>query len=254
MTTTTETTTAAPYVDTLATQGYAHIPADHYYDTVFREHSLEGLRADYLALESEFGRGQLDPYSPGSRYRSYAQLRVDPGSADFEYGLFEQYRQTKAYNPDTGGVVREYPLISPELQENRLLRRLLRSDVEFLRAYPRVDADPSQLSVGLHLFRYLAYAGEPAYSSPNWLHKDDETVVFIHLVGLSGNVVGGDNLIAPNAKRFENVLRLTDPFDTLVVNQDKLHAVTPIGTTSRNPVAPARRDILLVTFQVRDPG
>jgi len=241
----------AEYARDLARDGYAYIPADFYYGNVFRDRALTELRADYRGLEAEFGLGELDPYSPGNRYRRYAQLRVEPDSAEFEYGRFELYKQTKQYNPQTGGVVREYPLISPELQENPLLRRLLQSDIEFLRRYPRIDADPAELMVGLHLFRYLAYPGDPAYSSPNWLHKDDENVVFIHLIGLSGNVVGGDNVIAPNAKQFETVLRLADVFDTLVINHDKLHAVTPIGTSSRNPVAPARRDILLVTFQVR---
>lgn len=253
MTATIDTTSeVAEYATALARDGYAHIPADFYHRTVLRERELPDVRADYLGLEAEFALGELDPYSPGNRYRRYAQLRVEPGSTEFEYGLFEKYRQTRKYNADTGGIVREYPLISPELQENLLLRQLLRSDIEFLRAYPRIDDDPAELMVGLHLFRYLAYPDDPAYSSPNWLHKDDENVVFVHLVGLSGNVIGGDNVIAPNAKKFETVLRLTEVFDTLVVNHDKLHAVTPIGTSGHNPVAPARRDILLVTFQVRE--
>lgn len=242
----------AGYAEALSQDGYAHIPADFYSRTLLREQKLTDVRADYLRLEAEFARGRLDPYSMGNRYRSYAQLRIEPGATEFEYGLFEPYQQTKKYNADTGGIVREYPLISPELRSNLLLRNLLQSDIEFLRAYPRIDEDPAELMVGLHLFRYLAYPDDPAYSSPNWLHKDDENVVFIHLVGLSGNVIGGDNLIAPNTKKFETVLRLTDVFDTLVVNQDKLHAVTPVGTSSRNPLAPARRDIMLVTFQLRE--
>lgn len=240
------------YAEDLARDGYAYIPGHFYSDNLLQDRKLPELRADYLALESEFARGQLDPYSPGNRYRSYSQLRVKPDWSAFEYGLFESYQQTKKYNPDTGGVVREYPLISPELQSNLLLRQVLSSDIAFLRAYPRFDVDPADLMVGLHLFRYLAYVDDPAYSSPNWLHKDDEHVVFIHHVGLSGNVIGGDNLIAPNAKSFETVLRLTDALDTLVVNQDKLHAVTPVGASSRSPLAPARRDVMLVTFQLRE--
>ena len=242
------------YAGDLARDGYAFVPGRFYSDTLLRDRELPQVRADYLALESEFAHGQLDPYSAGNRYRSYAQLRIAPDWSSFEYGLFESYQQSKKYNPDTGGVVREYPLISSELQNNALLRRVLGSDIEFLRSYPRFDVEPAELMVGLHLFRYLAYADDPAYSSPNWLHKDDENVVFVHLVGLSGNAIGGDNLIAPNSKNFETVLRLTDALDTLVVNQDKLHAVTPIGTSSRNPLAPARRDIMLVTFQLREPA
>ncbi|MFU2318744.1 2OG-Fe dioxygenase family protein [Rahnella sp. PCH160] len=60
-------------------------------------------------------------------------------------------------------------------------------------------------------------------------------------------MLGGDNLIAPNPKNIERVLRLETLFDTLVVNHDKYHAVTPVGC--RKPGKTAVRDIILVTFQ-----
>ncbi|MFI5635612.1 2OG-Fe dioxygenase family protein [Streptomyces sp. NPDC051664] len=244
-------TTEAAYAAELARSGYASIPSAFYFDSVLADRSRDELRSEYVQLENAFSDLTLDPYSPGNRYRRYAQLRVEKGSTDFEYGLFEPYLQTKSYNADTGGIVRSYPLISEELQKNDLLAQILRSDITCVQAYDRIEAEPSELMVGLHLFRYLAYPGNPAYSSPNWLHKDDENVVFVHLVGLSGNAIGGDSVIAPDAKHFENVLRLTDVFDTVVVNHDKLHAVTPVGASGTNTIVPSRRDILLVTFQVR---
>lgn len=240
------------YAKDLELNGYAFIPSRFYFTRVLQKRDTDELRSEYLQLEAEFGNLELDPYSRGNRYRKYAQLRIDPQSTDFEYGIFEPYQQTAKYNADTGGIVREYSLIGEKLQQNRMLAEILKSDINFVRAYSRLEGDPSEFMVGLHLFRYLAYRDDPAYSSPNWLHKDDENVVFVHLVGRSGNIVGGDNVIAPDAKRFETVLSLRDTFDTLVVNHDKLHAVTPVGTNSANAVVPARRDILLVTFQTRD--
>lgn len=242
----------APYAKALEADGYAFIPSEFYFGSVLDDRDKKELRADYLQLSAAFGDLQLDPYSTGNRYRKYAQLRVDKDSTDFEYGYFEPYLQTKKYNPDTGGVVRTYPLISDELQKNRMLSQILQSDINFLRCYDRLEADPSEMMVGLHLFRYLAYADDPAYSSPNWLHKDDENVVFVHLVETSANIVGGDNVIARDAKSFETTLRLSDTFDTLVVNHDKLHAVTPVGTRGTNTAVPSHRDIMLVTFQTRD--
>lgn len=240
------------YAKDLEGKGYSVIPSGFYLGNVLRDRKTHELRSEYLQLESEFGNLELDPYAKGNRYRKYAQLRVNDSSNSFQYGIFEPYLQTKKYNPDTGGIVREYSLISDELQQNQMLSQVLQSDIQFIRYYGGIDSDPSQLMVGLHLFRYLAYADEPAYSSPNWLHKDDENVVFVHLVSKSGNIVGGDNVIAPDAKTFEAVLSLNDTFDTLVVNHDKLHAVTPIGTKNTNAVVPGRRDILLVTFQTRN--
>jgi hypothetical protein len=81
------------------------------------------------------------------------------------------------------------------------------------------------------------------------LHKDDENVVFVHLINCSENIIGGDNVIATDAKHMERVIRLERTFDTLVVNHNKLHAVTPVGCRGTNPNDVSTRDIILVTFQ-----
>ncbi|WP_234257490.1 2OG-Fe dioxygenase family protein [Pectobacterium sp. IFB5596] len=65
-----------------------------------------------------------------------------------------------------------------------------------------------------------------------WLHKDDEDIVFVHLINVSSNMLGGDSLIASHPRGIERVLRLEQLFDTLVVNHDKLHAVTPVNMRS----------------------
>lgn len=234
------------HVNHLAAEGYAFIPGSYYQalpDTSYdnKDKFLSDLEQLKLAYESL----TLDPYSPGNRWRGYAQCRRDAEGKLF-FGHFTDYKQTKKYNPDTGGIIRQYPLLPENITANRLMQAILQDDIAFVEAYERIGPLEA-LTVGIHLFRYEAQCDAPAYSSPVWLHKDDEDVVFVHLINASANMLGGDNLIAPNPKNIERVLRLENLFDTLVVNHDKYHAVTPVGC--REPGETAVRDIILVTFQ-----
>ena len=70
--------------------------------------------------------------------------------------------------------------------------------------------------------------------------------MFIHLLNLSANAIGGDSVIAQDAKSFERVIRLQDPLDTLCVIKTKFHAVTPVGLNSG---LFGYRDIVLITFE-----
>lgn len=187
----------------------------------------------------------LDPYSNGNRYRAYAQCQYRTPD-DLNFGFFHAYQQTEAYNPDTGGIVREYPLIKNEILANPLFRKILMDDIHFVHQYESIG-HPSDLSIGVHLFRYKATNASPAYSSPIWLHRDDEDVVFVHLVNRSEKLLGGDNVIAVDSKSIETIFRLENPLDTFVVNHKKLHAITPIWHSDPNGFS--FRDIILVTFQ-----
>ena len=187
----------------------------------------------------------LDPYSNGNRYRAYAQCKYSE-NGDLQFGHFHSYQQTAEYNPDTGGTVREYPLINQEVLQNPLFVQIIQDDMNFVDQYNHIG-HPSTLSIGIHLFRYKAFHNAPAYSSPIWLHRDDEDVVFVHLVNRSERLMGGENIIASDNKSIETVFSLINPLDTFVVNHKKYHAITPIGHQSEEGFS--FRDIILVTFQ-----
>ncbi|MFU2319230.1 3(1)-hydroxy-L-isoleucine 4-dioxygenase HilB [Rahnella sp. PCH160] len=234
------------HVNHLAAEGYAFIPGSYY--QALPEANYENkdtFLSDLEQLKLAYENLTLDPYSPGNRWRGYAQCRRN-AQGELSFGQFTAYKQTKKYNPDTGGIIRQYPLLPKNITANRLMQAILQDDIALVEAYERIGP-LDELTIGIHLFRYEAQCGSPAYSSPVWLHKDDEDVVFVHLIHASANMLGGDNLIAPNPKNIERVLRLETLFDTLVVNHDKYHAVTPVGC--RKPGKTAVRDIILVTFQ-----
>jgi len=102
-----------------------------------------------------------------------------------------------------------------------------------------------KINIGIHQVRYFGSSSSPSYASPLWLHRDDENLVFIHLVNLSSNCIGGNNLISYEPNKIEEMVYLKHPLDTLLVTKDHLHAVTPIGSNDNKK---AYRDILLITF------
>ncbi|MGY2049553.1 2OG-Fe dioxygenase family protein [Methylobacterium sp. JK268] len=243
----------------LAAQGYAVIRGDHLLHAVEERLRTTGAPMPAAAaapglsrLQPYFAYLEEDPYSPGRRFRAYAQCRKIKGS-QITYGHFEDYMQTPDYNPDTGGIVRSYPLIDARVTSDPVFNALIEADAALVDAYGRVG-DPWQLTVGVHLFRYGASPDRPAYSSPVWLHRDDEDVVFVHLINRSANIIGGDSIIATDARSIERVLTLRAIGDTLVVDHQKFHAVTPIGCEApehNGQDASSFRDIILVTFQRR---
>jgi len=191
----------------------------------------------------------LDPYSAGNRLRAYIQVRVEDGVLTF--GKFEAYQQSRKYNPVTGGTVRDYPCIQPHILSSEVFQRMLKQDIEVVRAVEAIPA-PESLMIGVHLFRYKA-GQQPAYSSPAWLHRDDENIVFVHLVDRSPELIGGDSVIARNAREIDRVIRLEKRWDTLLVNHQCLHAVTPMAAPEwygENEYV--HRDVILVTFQIRE--
>jgi hypothetical protein len=230
------------YVADLKKNGWAFIPGD-YYSTRFDGRAHEENLAWQSALLHSYSSLEVDPYSLGNRYRSYSQFKLEAGEVKF--GKFYDYLQTKEYNPDTGGVVRTYPPISTVLLSNPFFYALIASDIQFVSQHGGIG-EMDELEMGVHVFRYKASVDSPAFSSPVWLHKDDEDIVFVHHIKTSAHALGGDSLIAQSGRKIERVLKLSSHLDTLVVDHQKFHAVTPLGTNSSEP---AIRDVILVTFQ-----
>ncbi|MEC5404077.1 2OG-Fe dioxygenase family protein [Paraburkholderia sp. MPAMCS5] len=103
----------------------------------------------------------------------------------------------------------------------------------------------SSANISVHFIRYRADQGGATFSSPVWLHLDDEPLVLIHLVQLTGNAIGADSVISEMDSKPTHVLRLTRLFDTLIVDRTKKHAVTPLGSIDGR----AYRDVMLVNLE-----
>ncbi|MDO3660858.1 2OG-Fe dioxygenase family protein [Bacillus sp. C28GYM-DRY-1] len=226
------------YASFLTKNGYSYIPAD-FYQQKTTDTAVHELQLTYDNLKA-------DPKG-GGRYRAHSRYIFAPHSNTLELDPDNGYFQSKEYNYDDGGIIRQFEKISDDFLQHPVTQQMIHSNVEMARQTDLVDWD-KEVIVGLHQIRYHVTPDAPSYSSPIWLHRDDEPLVFVHLFKLSEDAIGGDNLIAPSVKQIDKVLRLTDPLETLALGQKVFHAVTPVGTANEDG---AHRDILLVTFSNR---
>lgn len=188
-----------------------------------------------------------DEYSKGNRYRAYSRFNWCSTHHVASLDPSNNYFQGKDYNPQDGDKVRQFEKISDQFLTNPIVEDMFIRDVEIARRIDRVNFNDN-LEIGLHQIRYKASQDDVAFSSPAWLHRDDEPVVFVHVCHYSNNMVGGDNIIANSTGSRSEITRAVrlKQFETLLLSKDVLHAVTPISSCDETD---AVRDILLVTFQ-----
>ncbi|CAJ0952018.1 unnamed protein product, partial [Mesorhabditis belari] len=224
-------------LDQLDTLGFAHIKPDFYYSTDDSESfsNIETLQDTYSSLSRDS--------DPGNRHRAYASFQWSPLNNELIKKDSTDYFQAKEYNYIDGGKIRTFDPICPRYLKNSLLKSVVEKDIDLAKETGIIDFS-SSVEIGLHQIRYVANGTEPAFSSPLWLHRDDEPLVFVHLFSLSENAIGGDNLIAKDVKTITHLIRLQKPLETLVLTKKPYHAVTPLGSSH----GAAFRDILLVTF------
>jgi hypothetical protein len=232
---------ASGLLDNLGSRGFATVPAES-----LDERELNDRHNIYRAFDLE---QDLDP-KPGRRWRSHAKLMIDRNDIVTPLG-HTPYLQTKEYNADDGGEQRVFRPIGENVLSSRTLNYLVRFTARVARqAVPHVFEPGGAAHVGLHMISYRPDAEGPAFSSPSWMHKDDEPFVAVILCGLSANLGGGENLIFPNEGKgrvISHEFKLRHLLEMLLLTKTQSwHAVTPMYTTDG---APARRDVLLITFQ-----
>lgn len=210
-------------------------------------HDLGIADADQLAstLKTTFRHElALDP-SAGSRWRAYLKLQWDRYSDEVVVADDQRYFQTAAANNMDGGKPRSFHAINPGILNDAVFAKVLATNKQFIRDYDALK-QYDRLVFGIHFVRYLAKPGSISYSSPVWLHVDDEPLVFVHLVELSQAAIGGDNIVANCQGELLTAVRLQNFFDTIVLNRNIKHAVTPLGTDKD---VDAYRDIILFTVE-----
>lgn len=198
--------------------------------------------SDLKAFQESYFRLPPDA-DGGQRYRAYSAFNLSENKLT-ELAV-QGYMQSKAYNEADGDKLRTFQPIEPAIRRSNFIRQIIEKDAAIVKATGIVSFDGA-VKLGLHQVRYQPANAIPSYSSPPWLHKDDEPAVFVHLVNLSANLTGGDSVLAVSGREFQRVLKLLHPFDTLFLTHKLFHAVTPVGIDAG---AVGFRDILIVTFE-----
>lgn len=183
----------------------------------------------------------------GSEFRKRAYLKLNwiRDRDAIKIAKNQMYFQTPSSNITDGGKMRQFKVMTKKVLDIPIVKNIILINLQMIKSCPIVAADPL-LTIGLHFIRYQVKENGASYSSPDWLHKDDEPLVLIHLINLSRSALGGDNLIADSENRkVTHVVRLENEIDTLALNKNVYHAVTPLG--SKHGIA--CRDVILFTVE-----
>ena len=211
---------------------------------------LESSTSLLKELQSTFKYLHLDTYSPGNRFRAFTSYRYCPIKEEFIMNESKrEYFQTRKNNYIDGGKIRVFEPVETRFLDNPLWRSILKKDIDIVRKTGIVDFDET-LEIVINQQRYAPKIDQPSFSTPLWLHRDDEPLVFAHLFNVSPNILGGDSLIASDIRTISKVLKLTSPLETLVVTKKPYHAVTPMGNSNNSD---AFRDVVFVNFINRKP-
>jgi hypothetical protein len=190
----------------------------------------------------------LDEYmADGGRYRRrrYACFTVAGGVASRQ--PHRPHYQSRGYNALNGGVDRWFAPVDERVGTHPVLLGLLAIfESRFANAAGTTSAAASWL-VEMHQFRIEAdprHAGQP---TPEGMHRDGVDWVAVTLVGRN-NVAGGVTAVADETGRTLGSFMLESPLDTVLLDDHRVwHGVTPVRPF--DPMAPAHRDVLVLTFR-----
>ncbi|MFZ2314901.1 MAG: 2OG-Fe dioxygenase family protein [Gammaproteobacteria bacterium] len=181
----------------------------------------------------------------GVRNRAYLKLIWNRPLDQIMLAKKQVYFQSAQSNVIDGGKVRQFAVMDKRILDLSIMKNVIQHNLKIIREFEPLRHH-HELVLGLHFIQYKVAKYHASYSSPDYLHVDDEPLVFVHLLDLTSNAWGGDNLIADLAtKKITNVVRLEKPLETLMLTQDYYHAVTPLGAREGE----AKRDILLFTVE-----
>lgn len=221
--------------------GFKYIDPSYY---LSMNHNFDYQR-DLLLIKNYYDNNLRSDHVSGFRKRAYLKLIYNSVDDKLSLSKNQNYSQTKKSNHIDGGKIRQFKTMDEKILSIGITQSIVSKNLKMIKNFHKFNME-SNLYLGLHFIRYTVTKDNASYSSPDWLHIDDEPLVFIHLFDLTDNAIGGDNIIAyHDEKTIKHVIRLEAPLDTLVLNNACYHAVTPLG--SKDGVA--FRDILLFTVE-----
>lgn len=178
----------------------------------------------------------------GSRFRQFGIAQISEGRLSWNDG--PQFVQSELVNPMFGNVKRQFAPIGSNFRDNGWLNSLLHMCWHCVH-----EADSSVEPVlGVHLIRTTATSGFAAYPTPEGIHRDGFRFISIHLINRVnldqedpiGTVYNEDGSIVTK-------MRLVCPGDSIFLDDRKFKHFVP-AYFPYNPMKPAHRDIVVITY------
>ncbi len=236
---------ALPYLNTtqqaLSEHGYALVEAETLTPAWEYPEGWTELAAAYPHLPA-------DEYLPGGaryRFRRYDRFHFDPISGALDLLPHQDYFQSTDINAVTGGIVRKFAPLTPELAANPFMHAMIRWNFA---QFPLVDPRWSSglWQVDAHMIYVVAQPGEHGHPTPEGVHRDGAEFVTVHLAALD-NADGGLVTVYDDDKHPLASFQLDHLLHSYLFEDARLwHGVKPI--TPRDPRQAARRGILTFDY------
>ena len=190
----------------------------------------------------------VDAYmADGGRYRRrrFACFRATPEGIVRK--PHQPHYQSRDYNPLNGGIQRWFDPVAEATGAHPVLLAILATCHTLFDRLTPPPLRPASWHVETHQFRIETRPGQEGRPTPEGMHRDGVDWVLVLLVSRV-NIKSGETSIGDLAMRPLGSFTLTEPLDSAVTDDNRVHhgvtAVTPL-----DPARPGHRDVLVVTFR-----
>ncbi len=232
-----------PVADAVRCSGFAFVQAPEMAALL----EIEGLRGweTFAASWNDLG---VDTYmADGGRYRRRRFAAFRAGPAGIVRKPHQPHYQSQDYNPLNGGIERWFEPVTDAAARHPALTAILRTSHELFDRLTPAAVRPEAWHVELHQFRIEAHPGQAGRPTPEGMHRDGVDWVLVLMVRRE-NIESGETTIYDLARRPLGSFTLTQPLDSALVDDSRVfHGVTAVEPL--DPLLPAYRDVLVVTFR-----
>lgn len=204
-----------------------------------------GSLSDWSMFVESWNDLGLDTYmADQGRYRRRRHAVFEAIDGQMQRLAHQPHFQTLDYNVLNGGIERWFEPIKDEQANGKSLGTIL----SFCRdLFSSLATDVKQWKVEVHQFRIEASADAPGLPTPEGMHRDGVDFVLVLLIKRS-NIASGTTMIGSLDGSLSSSFTLIEPFDAALVDDARAyHGVTAVEPI--NPLLPAYRDVLVVTFR-----
>ena len=207
-----------------------------------------GPLADWARFTASWNDLVLDTHLPeGHRYRRrrHGTFSAAAGARHFRREAHAPHYQAREYNQLVGGIERWFEPIEPAIASGVTFRRVVEFGLDLYGAL----SPGKDWHIEAHQFRIEARPGAAGLPTPEGVHRDGVEYVTVMLVDRVNIRSGTTTMHAPGG-RLLGSFTLTQPCDCALVDDTRvMHGVTAVEP--EEPSRPAWRDVLVVTYRVR---
>jgi len=206
-----------------------------------------GTLADWPAFAASWNDLALDTYlADFGRYRRrrHAVFHIERDGAIVRKA-HQPHWQSREYNALQGGIERWFEPLDESIVSGASLQTILGLSFAL---FSKLSPDVESWHTEAHQFRIEARPDEPGQPTPEGVHRDGVDYVLVLLIDRVNIASGTTTIHAAGTRELLGSFTLTKPLDAALVDDARVfHGVTPVEPF--DPMQPAHRDVLVVTFK-----